>query len=359
LKDRYDFTLGYGAEYSPEQLAQAAELGIATRRFGLIRHYDPASLALASFQVYRYLKAEYFDIVHTHETEAGIVGRIAAHWAGVPIIVHTIHGVPFTPQRHFLLRRFVVLMERWVAPWTTRLVANAEAIKREFLRAGVGRAEQYVTVHSGIDLEHFSEAAPLDLGLPANTFKVLTAARLAPGKGFSELLQAAAELAREADPIVLLIAGEGPLRPWLEREIKRRGLMEKVRLLGHQPDLAPLMKAVDCFVLPSYREGTPRAISEAMAAGLPIIATGVDGIPEQIVDGLNGILIEPRAVQPLVAAIHTLARDPALRRQMGEASRERAQLFSLPAMVAALDRLYQELLAHSAAARPLSGGMRR
>ncbi len=359
MKDRYDFTLGYGAEYSPEQLAQAAELGIATRRFGLIRHYDPASLALASFQVYRYLKAEYFDIVHTHETEAGIVGRIAAHWAGVPIIVHTIHGVPFTPQRHFLLRRFVVLMERWVAPWTTRLVANAEAIKREFLRAGVGRAEQYVTVHSGIDLEHFSEAAPLDLGLPANTFKVLTAARLAPGKGFSELLQAAAELAREADPIVLLIAGEGPLRPWLEREIKRRGLMEKVRLLGHQPDLAPLMKAVDCFVLPSYREGTPRAISEAMAAGLPIIATGVDGIPEQIVDGLNGILIEPRAVQPLVAAIHTLARDPALRRQMGEASRERAQLFSLPAMVAALDRLYQELLAHSAAARPLSGGMRR
>lgn len=357
LKDRYEFTLGYGAECSPEQLMQVAKLGIPTRRFRLIRHYEPASLTLASLQVYRYLKAQPFDIIHTHETEAGIIGRMAAKLAGVPIVVHTIHGVPFTEQRNPVLRHFVLFMERRVAPWTTRLIANADVIKKEFLSAGVGRPEQYVTIHSGVDLEHFASAAPLDLGLPPHTFKVLMAARLASGKGFSELLQAAAELARGQEPIVFLIAGEGPLRPWLEEEIQGKGLSERIRLVGYQPDLAPLMKAVDCFVLASYREGTPRAISEAMAAGLPVIATRIDGIPEQVADGVNGLLIAPKDAQALAEAIGTLARDEALRRRMGEAGRERAKAFSLVTMIASLDQLYQELLSRYAPASTRSGNV--
>ena len=344
MRDKYDFTLGYGAEFSPEQLAKVSELGIPTHRFNLMRHFQPVSLVLAGLGLYRYLRSERFDIVHTHETEAGIVGRIAAHLAGVPLIVHTIHGIPFTEQRNPLLRRFLLLLERRIAPWTTRLIANADAITRDFLRAGVGVPAQYVTIHSGVDLEHYSAAKPLDLGLPTGTFKLLTAARLTPGKGFAELLQVAAQLASEPRPIVWLIAGEGPLRPWLERKIRERNLSHRVRLLGYQLDLAALMASVDCFVLPSYREGTPRTISEAMAAGLPVIATRIDGIPEQVEEGVNGLLIEPRQTEPLAEAIRRLAGDGPLCHRMGRAGRERAEAFSLPTMIAQLDRLYQELL---------------
>jgi len=314
------------------------------QRFGLIRHYDPASLTLSCLQVYRYLKAGRFDIVHTHSTEAGIIGRIAARWAGTPAIVHTIHGIPFTEQRNLFLRSFLLLMERLAASWTTRLIANADAIRSAYLKAGVGYSEQIVTIRSGIDLERFASAAPMDLDLPRGTFKVLMVARLTKGKGFRELLEAAKQLIKELPEVVFFIAGEGPLRTSLATQISREALTDRVRLLGYQPDLAGLMKAVDLFVLPSYREGTPRVISEAMAAGLPVVATCVDGIPEQVEHGVNGLLVEPRQARPLVEAILDLARDEGLRRRMGEAGRKRAEAYSMDTMVAAIDQLYQELL---------------
>jgi len=344
LRDKYAFTLGYGAEFSSEEVARVVELGIPMQRFSFIRHYDPISLTLACLQVYRYLKAGHFEIVHTHSTEAGIVGRVAARWARVPIIIHTIHGIPFTKQRNPFLGRFLLIMERLVAPWTTRLIANADAIKDTYLKGGVGLPDQIGTIRSGIDLERFAAALPTDLGLPPGTFKVLTVARLTPGKGFRELLEAATQLVEKLPEVVFLIAGEGPLRTKLEEEIKRRNLAGRVHLLGYQQNLASLMKTADLFVLPSYREGTPRVISEAMAAGLPVVATRIDGIPEQVKHGVNGLLIKPRQVKPLVEAILELARDEGLRRRMGDAGRERAQAYSMEVMVTAIDQLYQELL---------------
>ena len=344
LRHKYAFTLGYGAEFSPMQIAGIAKLDIPTRRFSSIRRYDPISLTLACLQVYGYLKAGHFEIVHTHSTEAGIIGRVAARWARVPIIIHTIHGIPFTKQRNPFLGRFLLIMERLVAPWTTRLIANADVIKDVYLKSGVGQPEQIVTIRSGIDLERFAAALPTDLGLPPGTFKVLTVARLTPGKGFRELLEAATQLVEKLPKFVFLIAGEGPLRAKLEEEIKSRNLTGRVRLLGYQSDLAELMKAADLFVLPSYREGTPRVISEAMAAGLPVVATRVDGIPEQVEHGVSGLLVEPRQVRPLVEAILELALDEGLRRRMGEAGRKRAEAYSMDTMVAAIDQLYQELL---------------
>jgi len=344
LRHKYAFTLGYGAEFSPTQLARVTELGISMQHFGLIRHYDPVSLMLACLQVYRYLKSRNFDIVHTHSTEAGIVGRIAARWAGTPVIVHTIHGIPFTGQRNLFLRSFLLCMDRLAASWTTRLIANADVIRSAYLKAGVGHSEQIVTIRSGVDLERFANALPMDLSLPAESFRVLSVARLTKGKGFRELLEAATQLIREHPKVVFFIAGEGSLRAKLEAEIKRRKLTSWVRLLGYQSDLASLMKAVDLFVLPSYREGTPRVISEAMAAGLPVVSTRIDGIPEQVEHGVNGLLVEPRQVRPLVEAILELALDEGLCRRMGEAGRKRAEAYSMDTMVAAIDQLYQELL---------------
>lgn len=344
LRHKYAFTLGYGASFSSQQLEKVARLRIPTKRFGLLRHYNLAALALSCVQIYRYLKTNRFDIVHTHSTEAGIVGRLAARLAGVPVIVHTLHGIPFTEQRNPLLRNALLFMERQAASWTTCLIDNAQPIREAFLGAGIGRPEQYATIHSGIDLKHFAEAKPRTLDLPGVAFKVLMAGRLVPGKGFVELLQAAERLVEHNPNLSFLIAGDGPLRPKLEREIKRKGLSRVVHLLGHQTGLAGIMKAVDAFVLPSYREGTPRVISEAMAAGLPVIATRVDGIPEQVEDGTNGYLIEPRKVEPLVQALLRLFEDEKLRHRMGQASLKRVQAFSQEAMIQALDVLYHKLL---------------
>ena len=340
LHGRYAFTLCFGASFSPAQRAHVERLGVPTRRLASLRHYDPFSLSVACVQLYRFMKRTHFDVVHTHSTEAGIVGRLAAHWANVPVVVHTLHGVPFTEQRNPVLRQFLLTLERTAAPWTQRFVANAQIIKETYLNAGVGHEGQYEVVPSGVDLERFACATPVELACPEKMFKVLTAARLTAGKGLFELLQAA----REMPDAVFFIAGEGPLRHKLETQIERFGLGERVRLLGHRQDLAGLMRAVDLFVLPSYREGTPRVISEALAAGLPIVATNVDGIPEQVEHGVNGLLVPPRQVRPLVSAMLALADDEAQRVHMGKNSQERAQKFSQRTMVAALDELYQDLL---------------
>ena len=163
------------------------------------------------------------------------------------------------------------------------------------------------------------------------------------GKGLGEFLEAAEQTRESLPDTVFLICGKGPLESQLQKEIAQKGLEDRVQLLGYCNPIAATMKAADVFVLASYREGTPRVISEAMACGLPVIATNIDGVPEQIDDGENGLLISPRQTQPLVDALLTLSKDESMRSRMAEAGRARSQKFSLKKMLVDLDHLYQDL----------------
>lgn len=340
--DGYDFTVGYGADYDPGQVQRLAAAGIDTQRFASLRHYNPVTAVAAVGAVARYLRHTEVDIVHTHSTEAGIVGRFAASLADVPAVVHTVHGVPFTADRNAALSWFVLQCERAAARRTDRLVTNADAIAAEYLHRGIGTPDQYTTIYSGIDIARFRNATPAP-DVTGDGVRVVTVGRLVDGKGFEELLAAVDRLHR--DDVSVYLVGEGPLRETLQTTIARRGLSDSVHLLGYRDDVPAVLAACDVFVLPSYREGTPRVITEAMAAGLPVIATDIAGIPEQVEDGTNGRLVQPGDVDALVAALETLVESPERRAQFGAASRERVERFSREAMLADVDALYRDLLA--------------
>jgi glycosyltransferase involved in cell wall biosynthesis len=338
--DHYDFTVGHGASFDAEQVARLHEHGVETRQLMLLRHYNPVTAVPAVGTLARYLSVTDFDMVHTHSTEAGIVGRLAAALADVPAVVHTVHGVPFSEDRSALLNRFVLACERRVAPMTDRIVANADAITDEYLARGIGRPEQYETIYSGIDLDAFTNVEPAP-DLQTSEPVVTMVARLVEGKGFDVLFDALERT--DERQYAVYIAGNGPLRSRLESSVRDRGL-EGVRLLGYRNDIPAVLAASDVFVLPSFREGTPRVITEAMASSLPVVATAIAGIPEQVVDGETGLLVEPGDPDAVADCLDDLLGDPQRRERMGTQARERVSRFSEEEMCSDLDALYRTLL---------------
>lgn len=340
LGDEYQFTVGFGAEFDDEQVGRLRRDGTGTRRFRLIKHYDPITAVPAVLAVARYLSNADFDIVHTHCTEAGIIGRWAAALAGVPNVVHSIHGVPFTEDRNALLNRFVLACERTTAPVTDVLVANADGIAEDYLSRGIGQPRQYTTIYTGVDVDTYADAPAARL--PGEGVRILMAARLVEGKGLDVLLDAVAEVDR--DDFSVCIAGSGPLEAPLADRIEAQGLSGRVHLLGYRDDMPAVYASSDVFVLPSFREGLPHVISEALAAGLPVVATRIAGIPEQVEDGVNGYLVEPGDASRLAERLSELIDDAELRERMAEASRGRAATFSDERMLTDLDALYSFFL---------------
>lgn len=341
LGDAYDFVLVHGAAFEPSMADRVDALGVRRRVLGELRHYDPLSLPFAVRAARRVLDEVEPDLLHVHSTEAGWVGRWAAADRPDLPVVYTLHGLPFGPQRSWPLRVLVRWAERRLARRTTRFVANAAAIRDAYLDAGIGRPGQYTVIRSGVDLERIGavEAAG---DLPGAPPRVLFAGRLEPGKGLRRTVRAVQTVRSRAAggaPAHLLVAGSGPLsadiaedpRPWLHP-------------LGFRDDLPAVMKACDVLCLPSDLEGTPRVVTEAMACGLPVVASDVGGIPEQVADGDSGLLVAPRDDAALVAALERLLADADLRGAMGARGRERAKAFSRDALLEATDRLYRDLL---------------
>jgi len=342
--DGYDITVGYGAAFDQRCVDRLHDAGIETVQFSLMRHYNPITALGAVGSVSRYLKKNDFDIVHTHSTEAGIIGRTGAHLAGVSNIVHTIHGVPFTEDRNGLLNWFVEKCEIATASWTDVTISIADTITEEYLSRGIGTAEQYQTIYCGINVDKFRNSPPAE-NLPGSGLRILMVSRLARGKGFNVLLNALQSF--NTDNISVLIAGDGPIREELESKIYNRGLTEDVFLLGYRDDVSNLMAASDIFVLPSFREGTPLVIYEAMASGLPIVATDIAGIPEQIDHGTNGFLIQPGDSDALASYLERLVTSPVLRNELANASLTRINRFSIEEMVSSIDSVYKNQLALS------------
>jgi glycosyltransferase involved in cell wall biosynthesis len=339
--EEYEFTVGYGAEYDQEQVELLEREGTATKRFHLIRHYNPLTTVPAVLSLAWYLRREDFDIVHTHSTEAGIIGRFAAALADVPNILHTVHGVPFADDRNDLLNRFVLASERQATKYTDRMVTNADVIAEDYLKRGIGQPEQYTTVYSGVDLDAFADVEPAE-DLSGKRPRVVMVGRLADGKGHEVLLEAVASMDDFEGSVS--IVGDGPLYDSLEEEIEERGLSDQVFLTGFRDDVPGVLAASDVLVLPSFREGTPRVITEAMASGLPVVATDIAGIPEQVEDGEEGFLIPTGDSGTLGKRMGDLVENSELREQMGERGLERAERFSVESMVEELDGVYRELL---------------
>ena len=291
------------------------------------------------------------DLVHTHSSKAGILGRFAAVLARVPRTVHTVHGWSFNPTQSATTRRLYIALERAAAAVTDRIVVVAESDRIKGLAAGIGSNGRYRLLRSGIEPEVFAagsrsrEATRASLGFGPGHRVVGTVACLKPQKAPLDFVRMAEAAYRHDPSLRFFVAGDGELRPEVEREIAARGLGGIVRLLGWRRDVPELLHAMDAFVLTSRFEGLPRSVLQAMAAGIPVVATAADGTVEVVVEGETGRLAPPGRPDAIAAALLETLGDPG--EAAARARRARARLsaeFDIRGMVRSLDALYLELL---------------
>jgi len=290
------------------------------------------------------------DVMHSHSSKAGILARAAAADVGGMKIVHTIHGLPFHRYESWWRNRLYVALERRAARRSDALISVADAMTEQALAAGVGRPEQYTTIHSGMEVRRFlqrpseTDAFRRAMKLPSRAVLVTQVSRLAELKGHEFLLAAAGRIADER--VHFCLVGDGARRRRIESQIGAAGLAEKFRLTGLvDPDRIPaVLHASDIVVHCSLREGLARALPQAMLAGRPVVSFDVDGAGE-VVDSETGILLPPKDVEGLQMAIETLASAKALRDRLGAAGRRRCrEMFDHRRMVDRIEAVYQGLV---------------
>ncbi|MGA4643394.1 glycosyltransferase family 4 protein [Limisphaera sp. 4302-co] len=344
----------YGPEGSLEPVA-AAVPGLLELERHLIRPVHPWRDVLAWRSLTRRFRRLRPDLVHTHSGKAGFLGRLAAHRAGVPVIVHTIHGPSFGPFQGPLPNALFRWAERRAGRVTTHFVVVAEAMARRYLEAGIGRPEQYSLIYSGFDLEPFLRATNdpawrARAGLNPGDLVVGKVARLFKLKGHDDLLAVAPALLRRFPHLRFLFVGDGAWRARLEARARALGVDGAVRFVGLVPpeSMPHWMGVMDVVVHLSRREGLPRALPQALAAGKPVVAYACDGAPEVCRPGETGLLVEPGDLAGLESALTQLLSDASLRERWGWRGREWVkQHFDVRLMVDRLHELYLRLLGSS------------
>ena len=295
------------------------------------------------------MKAEKIDIVHTHSSKAGMLGRYAARAARVPVIVHTIHGFSFNDFQNRLKKRIFIALERAAAKFTDALIAVTTADVEKGLKYGVGTKELYSVIHSSIDLDEFSK--PYDTTKIRNEFGIKPEEKVAgmiacfkEQKDPVAFVRVAAEVVQAVPDAKFVMVGDGELRPRIEEEIKTLGLTGKVILTGWRKDVAPLLSSFDVLVLTSLWEGLPRVFPQAMAAKKPIVATLVDGAKEALDDGVNGYVRAPKDIKGLAEKVIYLFKNPSEAVKMGIAGSKRAGGWDVNNMVPAIERVYEKVI---------------
>jgi glycosyltransferase involved in cell wall biosynthesis len=316
----------------------------------LVRPIRPLQDLRALWALWRLMRRGSFDLVHTHTSKAGLLGRVAARLAGVPRLVHTAHGHVFYGYYGPALSRLFVLLERWASRFTHRLIALTSAEAADQLRFGVAPAEKFAVVHSGVDFAPFHQPGPdrpamrAALGLDPAGLVIGTLGRLTPIKGQADLVLAFAQVRKEVEAAWLLLVGDGEEREALQRLARRLGVGKRVVFAGWREEVPAVLRAMDIFAFPSLNEGMGKALVEAMYAGLPVVATRVGGVPELIGEGAAGLLVPPGQPGPLAAALLELAGDEERRRRLGAAAARKAGEYSVESMIEKLAALYWAVL---------------
>jgi glycosyltransferase involved in cell wall biosynthesis len=318
----------------------------------LVRELHPLKDFIALRKLVTLFKNERPHIVHTHSSKAGILGRRAARSAGVPIIIHTVHGWGHHPYQKPLIRRLYITLERNAERFTDALIAVSRATVEKGLQDHIGTKEKYRVIHSCINLDDFTAcsgagaAVKKSLGIDPDSLVVGTVSRLSQQKNPLDFIRMAALVKQEVPESKFLFIGDGSLRPAAKGLIQELNLTGDVSLAGLRRDIPELLRCMDVFTLTSLWEGLPRVIPQAMAAGLPVIANEVEGAAEVVRDGVNGFLIPPHDVQRMAQRVIQLLQDKNLRITMAAKGRETALMeFSLRDMIQKIEALYCELLA--------------
>jgi glycosyltransferase involved in cell wall biosynthesis len=322
--DRYSVTI-LSADGGP-LLAEAEKSGFEVVR---LRHMRPEISLREDPQALRELTNELrrgrFDIVHTHSSKAGALGRIAAHRVGVPAIVHTFHGFPFHNFQSLPLRATYIEIEKRLGRITDQFLAVGGAVAAQAISLKIAPAERIRAIASAIEI-NIPEATASNradarrrLGLPEEALVIGTVGRLAPQKAPQDMVAAVEAMGRP--DVYCVWVGGGPLLEATRKLIERRGLAGRFLLLGERQDVGALLPGFDVFALASLYEGLPCSIVEAMTCGVPVVATAVNAVPEVVVAGRTGLLVPPGAPKLLGRAIAYLLDHPDEGMRMAHAAR--------------------------------------
>jgi len=318
----------------------------------LVREPSPGRDAAALARLITLLRRERPDIVHTHSSKAGILGRWAATIAGVPHIVHSIHGYGFHDGQPWLTRHLYQAVERVTGRFTTSaFVAVSRANMETGLALDLFLPEKVTLIRSGVRLSRFSPRETADADGGRAPVVVGMVGCLKPQKAPLDFVDVAARVLEQPgmeERVRFLLVGDGVMRPQVEERIAAGRLSGRVELAGWRRDVPDLLRGMDILLHTSLWEGLPRVFPEAMATGLPIVATRVDGAPEAIEDGVTGFLVSPGDVAGLARRTAQLVADPDLRRRMGAAARGRVGPWDIDDMVRRQERLYEHLMAGEA-----------
>jgi glycosyltransferase involved in cell wall biosynthesis len=317
----------------------------------LVRPAHPWKDVVAWRKLTRQFRCQRPDIVHTHSGKAGVVGRLAAARAGVPVIVHTIHGPSFGPFQGTLANTVFRAAERHAARATTHFVAVADAMTQQYLAAGIGQREQYTRIFSGFELGPFLAAqndpsARARWGLQPDDVVIGKIARLFKLKGHDDLFRVAPTLVRSCPRVKFLLVGDGAWRARFQELARALGLEKHFVFTGlvAPAEVPSLVGIMDLVVHLSLREGLPRALPQALAAARPVVAYDCDGAREVCFDNVTGFLVPPGDLTGLSARLASLAHDARLRAQFGERGQAFVrEHFSVEQMVDRLYALYLKL----------------
>jgi glycosyltransferase involved in cell wall biosynthesis len=313
------------------------------------RSLNPLRDLVTIWKLYRLIRQEQPDIVHTHTAKAGFVGRWAAKLAGVPVILHTFHGHVFAGYFGKTKTRFFILLEQLTARISDTIITLTQGLRRELVdEYHIARREKITVLPLGLDLEPFAKT-PRKAGdfrrqwnIPADAPLVGIAGRFVPVKNHALFLAAAAQVRQQRPDAHFVLIGDGELRTEVEQQIKALSLREHITLTGWQRDLTTAYADMDVFVISSVNEGTPVTVIEALSAGCPVVATAVGGIPDLLDGGAFGELVPSQNQTALAKAILKVLENPPDTRVAQKAMLDR---YGIERLVSDLDSLYRGLLA--------------
>ncbi|MBO5760186.1 MAG: glycosyltransferase family 4 protein [Lentisphaeria bacterium] len=295
----------------------------------LVREISPLTDLKAVFALKKFFEENQFDVVHTHTSKAGIIGRIAGKLAKVPVVTHTIHGLAFGPYEGFLKNLIYVTSEKISAYCCDRTYAVAQAMIDQCLERGIGRKDLYKVVYSGMELDKFLNARPEEelrrsLNIPPGRKVIGAIARLFPRKGYEELIPAFGKVVEKYPDTHLLIVGDGPARSTYEKMLAEMEISDHVSFAGLvSPDeVCRYVALMDVACHLSLKEGLPRVAVQALAEGKAVVAYDLDGTPEVVRTGETGVLIRPLDWQGAADALCRLLENPTELERMGQNGRQ-------------------------------------
>jgi glycosyltransferase involved in cell wall biosynthesis len=333
-------------------LVRENQMGVKTFK-NLVQPLHPVKDTIAVADLIYFLRKKRYHIVHTHNSKAGFVGRLAAKITGIPVVIHTVHGFAFHDQEPAWRQSLFRNLEKFASHMCDKMIFISQPLVDWALREKIVlRRDKIAKVYSGIDLERFRPVTEEEKNSVREKWNIRhddavigIVSKLWEGKGHEILIRAFKEVKKDIKRARLIIVGEGPLDNMLHDLVDRLGLSDSVLFTGFQMDVAAIISSFDVAVLPSYFEGMGRVLLEAMAMEKPVVASRVGGIPDLVKDNVNGLLITPGDVKGLADALKKLLNDKRLANIMGRDGRKGiTDKYSADAMVRSISNIYIECL---------------